>query len=141
MYSMKYHILTLGCQMNKSDSERVRTVIEGMGYQWTEKEEEANLIGIIGLFGAAKINRQGIFPHCQVEQMEKQPKPADLCFRMRVTGRQEKFLKLFDLVFTMSELPDLPDMIRQYGVVSPSSFAGQTCMWQPHAMADFTHRS
>ncbi len=44
---MKYHILTLGCQMNKSDSERVRTVIEGMGYQWTEDEEEASLLGIL----------------------------------------------------------------------------------------------
>ena len=53
---MKYHILTLGCQMNKSDSERVRTVIEGMGYRWTEDEEEASLLGIIGLFGTAKIN-------------------------------------------------------------------------------------
>ena len=29
-----------------------------------------------------------------------------------------KFLKLFDLVFPMSELPDFPDMIRQYGVTS-----------------------
>ena len=53
---MKYHILTLGCQMNKSDSERVRTVIEEMGYQWTDDEEEATLLGRSGLFGAAKIN-------------------------------------------------------------------------------------
>jgi len=33
--------------MNKSDSERVRTVIEGMGYQWTENEEEADLLGVL----------------------------------------------------------------------------------------------
>ncbi len=25
---MRYHVVTLGCQMNKSDSERVSTVIE-----------------------------------------------------------------------------------------------------------------
>jgi tRNA-2-methylthio-N6-dimethylallyladenosine synthase len=31
---------------------------------------------------------------------------------------REKFLKSFDLLFTMSELPELPDMIRQYGVVT-----------------------
>ncbi len=34
---MKYHLVTLGCQMNMSDSERVRNVIEGMGYQWVDK--------------------------------------------------------------------------------------------------------
>ena len=34
---------------------------------------------------------------------------------------KEKFLKIFDLVFTMDELPDLDSMIRQYGVVTPAS--------------------
>jgi tRNA A37 methylthiotransferase MiaB len=42
-----YHIVTLGCQMNKSDSERVATVIGQMGYQWTDREEDADLLGII----------------------------------------------------------------------------------------------
>lgn len=44
---MKYHLVALGCQMNASDSERVRSVIENMGYEWTHHEEEANLIGIL----------------------------------------------------------------------------------------------
>ena len=43
----RYHIITLGCQMNMSDSERVRTVLEGMGYSWTDNEEEATLLGIL----------------------------------------------------------------------------------------------
>jgi tRNA-2-methylthio-N6-dimethylallyladenosine synthase len=32
---------------------------------------------------------------------------------------RDKFLKLFDLVFTMDELPQLPDMVKQYGVMLP----------------------
>ena len=44
---MKYHILTLGCQMNMSDTERTRPVIESMGYTWTDNEDEANLVGIL----------------------------------------------------------------------------------------------
>ena len=44
---MKYHLLTLGCQMNKSDSERTRTVIERMGYTWTDNEEEALMLGVL----------------------------------------------------------------------------------------------
>ena len=44
---MKYHLVTLGCQMNKSDSERTRTVIEQMGYRWTDIEEEADMMGVL----------------------------------------------------------------------------------------------
>ena len=44
---MKYHLITLGCQMNKSDSERTRTVIERMGFIWTDQEDEAGLLGIL----------------------------------------------------------------------------------------------
>ena len=45
--TMLYHIITLGCQMNKSDSERVRTVLDKMGFRWTSNEKEAQLLGIL----------------------------------------------------------------------------------------------
>jgi tRNA-2-methylthio-N6-dimethylallyladenosine synthase len=44
---MKYHLLHLGCQMNQSDSERIRTVLEAMGYRATPEEKEADLLGVI----------------------------------------------------------------------------------------------
>jgi len=44
---MKYHLITLGCQMNLSDSERVTAVLDQAGYTLTDNEEEAELIGIL----------------------------------------------------------------------------------------------
>ncbi|MBW2998842.1 hypothetical protein KY321_04855, partial [Candidatus Woesearchaeota archaeon] len=41
---MKYHLVTLGCQMNLSDSERVISVLDEAGYTWTDNEDEAGLI-------------------------------------------------------------------------------------------------
>ncbi|MBU4298713.1 MiaB/RimO family radical SAM methylthiotransferase [Patescibacteria group bacterium] len=41
---MKYHIITFGCQMNKSDSERIATVLENRGYQPASNINEADLI-------------------------------------------------------------------------------------------------
>ncbi len=41
---MKYHIITFGCQMNKSDSERIATLLEKKGCQSALKEGEADLI-------------------------------------------------------------------------------------------------
>jgi len=40
----KYHIWTIGCQMNKAESERLGSCFEQMGYQSTVRAEEADLI-------------------------------------------------------------------------------------------------
>ncbi len=42
--SRRYHITTFGCQMNKADSERMAGILEGMGFQWSEAAEEADLV-------------------------------------------------------------------------------------------------
>lgn len=39
----KYTILTMGCQLNENDSEKLCGMLEQMGYQKTEKQEEADL--------------------------------------------------------------------------------------------------
>lgn len=41
---MKYQIKTYGCQFNYSDSERTAALLENLGYQATESEEEADFI-------------------------------------------------------------------------------------------------
>jgi tRNA-2-methylthio-N6-dimethylallyladenosine synthase len=42
--NQKYHIVTLGCQMNKADSERMAGVLENMGYSSTEIADDADLV-------------------------------------------------------------------------------------------------
>jgi tRNA-2-methylthio-N6-dimethylallyladenosine synthase len=41
---MKYHIWTEGCQMNVADSQRVGSSLEHLGYDFTDKAEEADVI-------------------------------------------------------------------------------------------------
>ncbi len=41
---MKYHIWTEGCQMNVADSQRVGSALEHLGYTFTGKAEEADVI-------------------------------------------------------------------------------------------------
>ena len=40
---LKYSILTMGCQLNENDSEKICGMLEQMGYTLTDKIEEANL--------------------------------------------------------------------------------------------------
>ena len=116
---MKYFLLPLGCQMNQSDTERVRTVLHKMGFVQTDNEEEATLLGII----ACSVRQKGIGKVYSRIKKWNETKNNRNCITF-VSGcilpaDRERFLKLFDLVFTMNDLPDLPDMIRQYGVIVP----------------------
>jgi tRNA-2-methylthio-N6-dimethylallyladenosine synthase len=117
---MKYHLVQLGCQMNISDGERVQRVLEGMGFEPTEREEEANLLGVI----ACSVRQKGIDKvYAKVAKWNKWKNKKNLL--TFVTGcvlpaDKEQFLQRFDLIFAMSELPQLPEMIYQYGVVTPA---------------------
>jgi tRNA-2-methylthio-N6-dimethylallyladenosine synthase len=107
--------------MNTTDGERVKTVVEEMGYTHTENEKEADLLGLVA---------------CSVRQ-----KPIDKVYnKIAIWNKwkakrniitfvsgcvlpkdKEHFLKTFDFVFPMSELNQFPEMIQSYGVVTPMS--------------------
>ncbi len=40
---LKYTILTMGCQLNENDSEKLCGMLDKMGYTKTENQKEANL--------------------------------------------------------------------------------------------------
>lgn len=42
--NLKYAVLTMGCQLNENDSEKLSGMMEEMGYSKTDKLEDANLI-------------------------------------------------------------------------------------------------
>lgn len=126
---MKYHIVQLGCQMNISDGERVQEVLEKMGFEPTDQEEEAHLLGVI----ACSVRQKAIDKvYSQIRKWNKWKNKKNLL--TFVTGcvlpaDREKFLKQFDMVFPMSDLPVLPDMIRQYGVVTPAGVQTLDAGW------------
>ena len=47
MLKKKFHLIIFGCQMNLSDAERLATALQNLGYQETDNENEADLIGVI----------------------------------------------------------------------------------------------
>lgn len=116
---MQFHLVPLGCQMNQSDAERIRTMLASMGYTETDVEHEADLLGVV----ACSVRQKAIDKvYSRIHKWNRWKNDRNLltfvsgC--MLPTDR-EKFLSRFDLVFTINELPSLPDLIRQYGVVTP----------------------
>ena len=41
--SLKYTIVTMGCQLNENDSEKLCGMLEKMGYSKTQNQQEADL--------------------------------------------------------------------------------------------------
>ena len=130
---MRYCLLHLGCQMNQSDAERVRAVLEGMGYERTEAETEADLLGLV----ACSVRQKAIdkvYARISAWNGWKRSRPlltfATGCI---LPADREKFLTLFDLVFDITELPRVPDMISQYGVPTPASLAATAGQGPPEA--------
>ena len=107
--------------MNLSDTERVRTVLQRMGFVPTDKEEEATILGII----ACSVRQKGIDKvYGRIEKwnaMKNRQNVITFVSGCILPADRLRFLKLFDLVFPMNELPHLPEMIRQYGIVTPVS--------------------
>ena len=117
---LKYHIVQLGCQMNISDGERVQKILDELGFVYTEQEEESQLLGVI----ACSVRQKGIDKvYSKVNKWNKWKDSKSLITFVSgcvLPADREQFLKLFDMVFPMSELPSFPDMIRQYGIVTPA---------------------
>jgi len=117
--------------MNLSDTERVRTVLQQMGYESTDNEEEANLLGIV----ACSVRQKGIDKvYGRIEKwnaMKNRKSVITFVSGCILPADRVRFLKLFDLVFTMNELPQLPEMIRQYGVVTPMKEVNPSANMEP----------
>lgn len=115
---MKYFIVTLGCQMNQSDSERIRSVIEGMGFSEAHSEEEADLIGVVACSVRQKAIDKVYSKISKWNQWKSKRPLLTFVSGCILPADEVKFLKLFDLVFRMEQLPELPEMISHCGVTT-----------------------
>jgi len=118
---MKYYILVLGCQMNHSDSERIKSIFNSLGFQESDTEEEAEVLGVV----ACSVRQKAIDKvFTRIHLWNKQKKSRSLLTFLTgciLPDDRKKFLKLFDLVFDTKDTAALPDMIKQYGIVTPAS--------------------
>lgn len=72
--SRRYHITTFGCQMNKADSERMAGILEGLGFEWAEVADDADLI----LYNSCSIRdnaEQKVYSYLGRQAKRKQQQP------------------------------------------------------------------
>jgi tRNA-2-methylthio-N6-dimethylallyladenosine synthase len=134
---MKYFILNLGCQMNQTDSERIQSVFGQMGLEKTDQESEARVLGIV----ACSVRQKAIDKvYSKIHEWNERKDSQNLVTFVSgciLPADEEKFLDRFDLVFSIADLPRVPDLFRQYGVVTPlAQFSGEVQVPPPPTARD-----
>jgi len=111
--SKKYFLLTFGCQMNKSDSERIAGFLHTLGLEVAEKPEEADLL-IINTCSVRQASEDRVFGFVRNWQKLRKNN-SDLVIAITGCmpgrdhdGKMRKKLPGVDLFFGIDELPRLP---------------------------------
>ena len=109
----QYHIITLGCQMNVSDSERVAAVFEHLNYSATKKPDMADVIVI----NACSVRQTAIDRIWGLTRDLGQLR-HDKSIKLVLTGcvlpeDKEKLAERFDLIFEIKKLAELEKFLHR----------------------------
>ena len=116
---MKYLIKTYGCQMNVHESEKLAGILENMGYEGCESEQQADLV----LFNTCAIREsaeQKIFAHIgELKKLKAKNKEMIIavcgCMSQQ-SGYPENILKKFpfvDIIFGTHNISELQNFIEK----------------------------
>ncbi len=125
-----YHIITYGCQMNKSDSERMAGMLENIGFYSVETWQEANLIVVNTCSIRDKAERRVFGKFHEMNHFRKKHKKA---MRFVMSGCMPQHAKKFilqelpfiDFVLGVNNMEDLPNLLMQTGKTEGISLEGQ----------------
>jgi tRNA-2-methylthio-N6-dimethylallyladenosine synthase len=117
-----FHIFTLGCQQNKSDSERVASVFSAIDYRQVEREEEASVIVV----NACAI-RQTAMDRVYGKLKHWKPRQKKGTLKTILTGcvleyDREKLLKEFDHVLSITDIKKIPELLGEKATLDLSDY-------------------
>lgn len=116
----KYTIITYGCQMNEHDSERIRYILENLGYERTEDLEESDFI----IYNTCLVRENAelkVYGQLGALKRLKREKPdmiIAVCGCMMQTGDardviREKYRHV-DIIFGTKNISMLPNLIDRH---------------------------
>ncbi len=110
MKKLTYHLITYGCQMNHSDSERINDLLQKYNLKSTDKNS-ANLI----IFNACSVRQSAIDRIWgQINNIKKSnPRSRIILTGCILPDDRKKFSRHVDLILNITDLPKWPQIIQQ----------------------------
>lgn len=104
----QYYILTLGCQQNHSDSERIAGIFDGWGYKKVDSDKDADIIVI----NACSVRQKAIDRiYGKVRHLQKRREHGELVTILTgcvLDHDKEKLKKFFDHLIRIEDIKNLP---------------------------------
>jgi len=115
----RFHIWTIGCQMNEADSAKIASMLQEVGYRSTEQEEEADIVVLNSCVvrQAAEDKVAGKL-NSLVRLKRQRPEVAVVLTGCMVTRQQEALRQRFphvDLFFDPSDFDKLQRVVPELG--------------------------
>ena len=109
-----YHIITIGCQMNKSDSERIASYLEFYGFknEPVRVKSDIVIINTCGVRQTAEDRNYGIIP-----RIKKENKKTKIILAGCLAGEKNIKRRLADRVDIWLPIKELPDLYKKLGLV------------------------
>ncbi len=116
---LQYHLISLGCDMNHSDAERISAVLDDIGFEEVASEEDANLvIAVACSVRQTAIDKIHGFIHrwkkrqsCLSKTNDQEKKFVTVLTGCILPKDKEVFQKQFDIMFDIKELPFFPEKL------------------------------
>ncbi|NTW22748.1 tRNA (N6-isopentenyl adenosine(37)-C2)-methylthiotransferase MiaB [Candidatus Falkowbacteria bacterium] len=113
MQNKTYHIITIGCQMNKSDSERMASFLEDLGYAEVADRKKADLVIIntCGVRQSAEDRIYGLIP-----RIKKENTSVRVVITGCLSGRpdvQKRLEGVVDFWLPIKDLVKMADFLRE----------------------------
>jgi tRNA-2-methylthio-N6-dimethylallyladenosine synthase len=111
---MKYFIITYGCQMNKSDSERIATTLENEGYKLASGSKGADLI-VVNMCSVRQSAVDRVYGQSQklAKLKTRNPKLKTLLTGCILKKDLQKFRKFFDFILAIKVLEKWPEFLKR----------------------------
>jgi tRNA-2-methylthio-N6-dimethylallyladenosine synthase len=108
----KYHIITIGCQMNKSDSERIAGFLENNGWKEAGDIHQADyvILTTCGVRQSAEDRVYGLVP-----KIKRENPGANIILTGCLAGRMDVRRRLKDSINLWLPIVDLPGILKALG--------------------------
>ena len=109
----KYFIITYGCQMNRSDSERIASVLENIGYKKASKIDEADLIvtNMCSVRQSAVDRVYGKIQNAKIKNQNEKSKCKIILTGCILKKDRERLFQQVNLILDIKDLQNWPEKL------------------------------
>ncbi len=120
---MEYFIITYGCQMNESDSERIASILEDIGYKLASKIEKADLI-VTNMCSVRQSAVDRVYGRIKnFTKLKNENKKVKILLTGCILKKDGKnFANMFDLVLNIEDLPKWPKILNDSSILNTTNY-------------------